>query len=645
MASSTDRGAKSGQLSPGAEMEPTDTLQDHLTATISPADTARMGDGETAIAVLQKLASGPVRDQLDVTRTLGRGGMGEVKVATQLTLDREVVVKTLRADRKSKETVLALLREAWVIGVLEHPNVVPVHDIGLDADGAPFIVLKRIDGVTWGTLMHDPEAVRDRFGVDDQLEWNLGVLLQVMNAVKFAHNRGLIHRDIKPENVMVGEFGEVYVLDWGLALSLRDDRGGRLPLARHARTIAGTLAYMAPEMLGDEDIPLSERTDIYLLGAVLFEIIAGHPPHTGASDMKIMREIVLSSPEFPDVGPADLIRICRRAMDPDPTGRFERVEQFRLAIQDFLQHRGSARLAERAEGRLDELRRHLRGDGSPDRSLAERAGDAGWRSALYRIFGACRFGFQEAHRAWHGNEQAARGLRSAITLMAEHELDAGQPRTAAALMAELADPPAELARRIDEAIAAKEAEKARIAALEQQDADLDPATGARTRLAISGGLGVFWTMLPLGLWLADDAYAKFTYATGYVAIGGVLVVLVLLLIWARESLMKTAVNRRVFGAIALIVVAQMLLMAGGHLAAVPPMTTLVMSLFMWSVASGCMALAINLMIWPVSVAYVAAFFLSGWRPELTMLFIAAANAVIIPTALVSWRKYRHLYRA
>src|SRR5678815_4585974 len=105
---------------------------------------------------------------------------------------------------------------------------------------------------------------------------------RVLNAVRFAHSRGILHRDLKPANVMIGEFGEVYLVDWGIAVSLRDDGSGRLPLAANATEPAGTPVYMAPEMLGRDGLPpLSERTDIYLAGAVLFEIVAGRPPHEG----------------------------------------------------------------------------------------------------------------------------------------------------------------------------------------------------------------------------------------------------------------------------------------------------------------------------------------------------------------------------
>jgi hypothetical protein len=177
--------------------------------------------GRDAIALLGELHRGGAR--LRTIETIGQGGMGVVRLAEQVALGRRVAVKTLRPDRKSDQAAIDLLREAWVTGAVDHPNVVPVHDIGLDEDGSPVIVLKRIDGHSWAELMHDADRVRERFRVDDLLTWNLEILIQVLFALRFAHSRGIVHRDLKPDNVMIGDFGEVYLLDWGIALSLRDD--------------------------------------------------------------------------------------------------------------------------------------------------------------------------------------------------------------------------------------------------------------------------------------------------------------------------------------------------------------------------------------------------------------------------------------
>src|SRR5262249_52505984 len=161
--------------------------------------------------------------------------------------------------RVHAQATLGLLRESWITGGLEHPNIVPVHDLTVDESGRPRLLLKRIEGLPWSEVLHDAEALRQRFASDDPLDFNVRVLMQVCSPVNFAHRRGIVPRDLKPQNVMIGEFQEVYVLDWGLAVSLVDDGSGRLPLAADVDEMAGTPAYMAPEMLGGRTRRITER--------------------------------------------------------------------------------------------------------------------------------------------------------------------------------------------------------------------------------------------------------------------------------------------------------------------------------------------------------------------------------------------------
>ena len=264
-----------------------------------------------AVEALARLDFNAAESQrLKVGKTLGVGGMGVVRRAVQTSMAREVAVKTLRDDLDEPDrAALSLLQEAWITGAVEHPNVVPVHDVSMDEDGRPRIVLKRIEGTPWSTQLDDPEGVRHRFGVDDSLEWHLQTLLQVCNAVHFAHCRGIVHRDLKPSNVMVGSFGEVYVMDWGIAVSVADDADGRFPLATESREMAGTPCYMAPEMLGGDAPPVDARTDVYLLGATLYRILAGHPPHRSDTMHALLREVLVSQPEPPRDAPLELVRV------------------------------------------------------------------------------------------------------------------------------------------------------------------------------------------------------------------------------------------------------------------------------------------------------------------------------------------------
>jgi serine/threonine protein kinase len=216
---------------------------------------------------------------------IGQGGMGVVYRAEQTSLGRDVAVKTLLPERIDGESIAKLVREAWLLGRMEHPNIVPVHLLRLDERGQPMIVMKRVEGRVWRELIRE-----------QPLEAALRILVQVCNAVHFAHSRGVLHRDIKPANVMVGTFGEVYLLDWGVAVSLREDPRGLLPHVGQTEGLAGTPIYMAPEMLDGEPASLGVHTDVYLLGATLHHVLAGDAPHRAFSQSEVLARIRKSAP-------------------------------------------------------------------------------------------------------------------------------------------------------------------------------------------------------------------------------------------------------------------------------------------------------------------------------------------------------------
>jgi len=601
-----------------------DTLRTPPRSTIIPPMERASTGGQRALAMLQQLAGVSAADtaQLRQGEIIGQGGMGVVRLAEQVALGRTVAVKTLRGDRVEPRAALDLLREAWVTGVVEHPNVVPVHYLGLDDAGRPLIVMKRVEGVEWSQLLGDAATVEARFGVTDLLAWNLGILLRVLDALRFAHSRGIVHRDLKPSNVMIGEFGEVYLLDWGIAVSLRDDGSGRLPLAEHATEIAGTPCYMAPEMLGRERGPLTERTDVYLAGAVLFELIAGRPPHDGATAIAVITSVVASRPELPPGAPPELARICLRAMDADPAQRHASIDELRLALQAYLEHRGSERLAVLARARLDELLVALRGD-------------AANREEIYRLFGACRFGFHEALVAWRGNDDARAGLLRATVAVAEHELAAGEPRAAVSLLVELDDaPPGLLAR----ARAAADDAASRQVALERLEREHDAAIGTRTRAFLAAVLGSMFTLFPLFGALSDVALRthgqKVAWSLGF------LVVILGLGWWARESMTATAINRRIFVSGVFLFVAQALLHLATWRMGLPIVQSDLLMMFLWFVVVAMIAITIDWRLTPAALGYAVAFAAAMRWPDRRLYVMSAANGIFTITALWHWRPAR-----
>jgi eukaryotic-like serine/threonine-protein kinase len=591
----------------------------HTTIEPTPHGVSDTG-GQRALAALASLRAsipGSPADGLRLEDTLGEGGMGVVRLGEQVALGRKVAVKTLRAGKHDDRAKLRLLREAWVTGALEHPNIVPVHDVTLDAEGQPVIVLKRIEGVEWTALMHDAAQVAERFGGIDLLEWNLQILMQVCNAVHFAHSRGFVHRDLKPDNVMIGAFGEVYVLDWGIAVRLEDDGSGRFALASQATEMAGTPCYMAPEMLGGREPTLSPRTDVYLLGAVLYEILAGDPPHVGDSPAELVRSILASPAPLPEGAPEELARICRRAMAADPADRFGSAEDLRAALQDFMRHQGSARLASEATRRLKELGQCV------TEPLPEGDEDAREARTLraYDLFGECRFGFQQALGTWPDNARAQKGLRRAYETMVRFEVRHGDAKTAARLLAEMNAPPPDLAERVQRV---KEKDDKRRQELEALDRALDPATGRRTRTAVAGFLGVLWTLSPLlaGLSFPDAVNGPLQLKAATV---GYLVIVLGLGLWARESLSRTLINRRIYATVLFFLVAQFALVAMSESMNLEAATIRALSIFLWSAVAGMMAIYLNAAFAAVALGYLAAFVAVVRWPEHYFLITAAAN--------------------
>jgi hypothetical protein len=608
-----------------------DTLRTTTSSTIYPTAQRPSTGGKRALAMLEQLAgrSPGASVQLRQGEIIGQGGMGVIRAAEQVALGRTVAVKTLKPDKRSPEAALDLLREAWVTGSIEHPNVVPVHYLGLDDDGSPLIVLKRIEGVEWSDLQGDAEAVRVRFGATDLLAWNLGILMQVLNAVRFAHSRGVVHRDLKPGNVMIGEFGEVYLLDWGIAVSLRDDGSGRLPLASNATDLAGTPSYMAPEMLGREGAPpLSEQTDIYLAGAVLFEIVAGRPPHAGNSAVAVITSVLVSKPELPTGVPAELARIIVRAMAADPAQRFESADALRLALQAYLEHRGSQRLAELARERLEQL-------------LAVLAGAAtdpgGAREEIHRLFGACRFGFHEALVAWRDNEDARAGLERATVAVAEYEIACDEPRTAVSLLSELDAPPAALLARAREAVAAQQARHRELERLRRQH---DTETGTRTRTFITLILGFLFTAFPLLAALEPRLMVVRTHERWVLWSLGFIAVVLALSFWARDSLSKTVINRRVVIGTLFLFVCQIVLAVVAQRLDVPVLQTELLIMFLWFVIAGMAAIGIDHRLTPCALGYLIALLVAVWHPEHRLYAMAAANLGFTINAVWHWRPER-----
>lgn len=313
--------------------------------------------------------------EYELMEVLGQGGMGIVYTARQTSIDRQVAVKMLKGKTaKNRDQRHKFLAEAVVTGELDHPNIVPIYDVGSNNSGALFYSMKKVEGRPW------LKTIRK-----NALAENLNILMKVADAVAFAHSRSVVHRDLKPENVMLGEFGEVLVMDWGLAQSTSGFRKSDSIIT--TSSMGGTPAYMAPEMATGPVDRISPLSDIYLLGAILFEILTGRPPHTGKTAMKCLMAAAKNE-IVPTQKTGELMDIALKAMALRPEDRYQSVQEFQQAIMQYQSHSESISLATRAEEDLKQAT----------------------ETENYELFSRALFGFQEALSLWSENKSAQEGV-------------------------------------------------------------------------------------------------------------------------------------------------------------------------------------------------------------------------------------------
>jgi eukaryotic-like serine/threonine-protein kinase len=322
-----------------ADANPTMPIRDPISAPSRPS---------LVREVMDALTPGAFDERYERRKLLGRGGIGEVHLCRDRHVGRDVAIKLLRPGEGSTSSSASrarFVREARVQGQLEHPTVVPVYDLGLTTDGVEFFTMKRIGGMTLEQILKGlrsgDEEVRREFPRNKLL----GLFRQVCLAVEYAHARGVVHRDLKPSNIMVGDFGEVYLLDWGLAKVISQD-GPAVEVSHEAETIEGqilgTLGYMAPEQLvGDPNV--DARTDVYGLGTMLFEVLTLHPLHEGSSTTEIMRSTQIGAEARPSVRvpaadvPPELEEVCVRVTRTDRELRDLSAREIAEAIERHLE--------------------------------------------------------------------------------------------------------------------------------------------------------------------------------------------------------------------------------------------------------------------------------------------------------------------
>ncbi|MEY4567751.1 MAG: hypothetical protein RLY14_2721, partial [Planctomycetota bacterium] len=328
---------------------------------------------------------------------LGRGKQGIVYAAQQKGLDRTVAIKLVRKDKSSsseREKLNRFVREAEITASLDHPNILPIHEIAVTSEGELFYSMKRVQGKSWDDILDEKKET-----LDESVEH----LLKVCDAIAFAHSKGIIHRDLKPGNVMIGGFGEVLVADWGMAVDVSNSANFKpTEEKREPFSFGGTPAYMSPEMAKHDWRKIGPASDIYLLGAILYHLIEGKPPRDGRTVFDVLEGAKNNSVIKPkEMG--GLMAVALKAMSASTTDRYKTATEMQDAIREVNRHAESMRLANRSAKLLEE-------------AIAE---------SDYEKFNGAIFGYRDALNLWRDNKAAEVGVNKARMAYAENAFSRG----------------------------------------------------------------------------------------------------------------------------------------------------------------------------------------------------------------------------
>ncbi len=377
------------------------------TRMLKPGESQIVGDESVRLRAFE-LADTSATDPLVIDYAIegeaGKGGMGVVYKARQQSLNRLVAIKQIKSELgASVSDCNKFISEAVITGQLEHPNIAPVHDLGLASDGLPFYAMKFVEGQDWEDSVKSLSE-----------EENLSILIQVAQAIAFAHSKNVIHRDLKPGNVRLGAFGEVLVMDWGLAARLEEGaeiQPAGTPIYMPPETALEYLDYAKGRVVGKRvessrrRIPAGKYCDVYLLGALLFKIVTGRAPHRGKTTFECLRAAAKN--EIVKVKrSSELLDIAYKAMATDPENRHASALEFIDAIKSYQAHAQSIKIAKRASQELRAAETLLE---SPGASATE----------VYACYSRAQHGYQNALELWNENNKARRRLKRTLRNFAE----------------------------------------------------------------------------------------------------------------------------------------------------------------------------------------------------------------------------------
>jgi serine/threonine-protein kinase len=321
--------------------------------------------GRTTVLPRRRAAAAVVveeRPRFERVSLLGEGGMSQVELARDNDIRRTVALKRLRAQDPAAEALLRFADEVRIVGQLEHPSIVPIYDVGRDEAGQVYLVMKHLDGETMEQVIEKLRSRDPATVAQYSIEYRVHLFLGVLDAVRYAHARGIIHRDLKPSNVMIGRFGEVTVLDWGIAkpVARRDGSASARPLdetsvATHDSrlqetqlgSLAGTPLYMSPEQAAGRNDDLDERSDVYSLCLLLYEWLSLlHPLRDGKTVTEVL-SATIAGLDLHKVGeravfagvPAEWVQVIVKGLVKDRDQRIPSVTDLESRIRAVLDGR------------------------------------------------------------------------------------------------------------------------------------------------------------------------------------------------------------------------------------------------------------------------------------------------------------------
>ena len=301
------------------------------------------------------------RPRIDRVRTLGEGAMGQVELARDNDIRRTVAVKRMHTVEATPAALLRFADEVRVVGQLEHPSIVPIYDVGRDDDGQVYLVMKHLDGETMESVIERLRAGDREYVARFSVETRVHLFLGVLDAMRYAHARGILHRDLKPANIMIGPYGEVTVMDWGIAKPITPSQASGTKTEALERTLveshdqrlqqtqlgslAGTPLYMSPEQAAGRNDQLDERSDVYALAVVLYEwLVLEHPLADKGTVTEVLAAIITQDFKLNtlfvrprEIGvPMEYIHVVTRAMARDPQERTPSVAAIEAELKRIL---------------------------------------------------------------------------------------------------------------------------------------------------------------------------------------------------------------------------------------------------------------------------------------------------------------------